>query len=488
MPTSIRNYITVAIFFIACHNSSSLFASHIAGGGFTYRYLGDTVVSGQTLQKYRVSLELYQDCVTGVPEAIAQDNPAFFTLYEVGGSTPKQVDTNIYYSPTSGSATVTQGSVSSPCGIVPTEALPALCLLKKTFSKIYYLAEHANGYVVVSQRCCRNAGIENIMNPGDNGSTYYCTIPPKSTAPNNNSAQFNLYPPQLICKNISMVFDHSATDTDGDSLTYELCAPLSGADGADIKPKVATPPPYNHLTYSSPYTYANPMNGDEQLKIDARTGKMTVTPNQIGLYLIGVQCNEWRGGVIINTTRREYQWMVVDCHSFQNNYKPDAGVNRTVLVGDTISFNATGSSRYYWVPGDFLSNAHIGNPIGTFTNAGEYTYTLFGVSDPGCNGKDTIKITVLDHSDFAVPNAFTPNNDGRNDLLIPMPIDNSLLKSFRVFNRWGNLIYQTNTPGAGWDGTYKGATQDMGVYSWAIEYTDNKGTPRTKGGTVMLLR
>jgi hypothetical protein len=256
MPTSLRNYISVVMIFIVCHSSTSLFASHIVGGGFTYSYLGDTVVSGQTLQKYRVSLELYQDCVTGVPEAIAQDNPAFFTLYEVGGSTPKQVDTNIYYSPTTGSVTVTQGSVSSPCGIVPTEALPALCLLKKTFSKIYYLAEHANGYVVVSQRCCRNAGIENIMNPGDNGSTYYCTIPPKSTAPNNNSAQFNLYPPQLICKNTSMVFDHSATDTDGDSLTYELCAPLRGANGADIKPKVATPPPYNHMTYTSPYTFA----------------------------------------------------------------------------------------------------------------------------------------------------------------------------------------------------------------------------------------
>ncbi len=490
MDASISKYPRIFMLLIAIAYFPAAFGSHIVGGGFTYQYLGDTIISGGTFQKYRVTLELYQDCVTGVPEAIEQDNPAFFTVYETGKTAYFQVDTNIFYNATPGSGgsiTIPSGDVSSPCGYVSLNNLTALCLMRKKFVKDYLLPENSTGYVVAYQRCCRNSSIVNVTNPGDNGITFFCNIPPATTL-KNTSAVFTYFPPQAICNNISMVFDHAATDADGDSLSYELCGAYNGATDADIKPMIASPPPYDEVAYYPPYTHSGPMSATVALQVDPATGKLSVTPGKVGRYLIGVLCNEWRGGVIINTTRREFQWVVTDCSNFVNNFNPDAGPDRIVMVGASVQFGVTGADRYMWIPGDFLSNPYTSDPVGVFTETGEFTYTVYSETTTGCNGKDTVKITVLDHADFAVPTAFTPNGDGRNDVLTPVPVGNSTLKSFRVFNRWGNLISNITIPGSGWDGTLKGTRQDPGVYSWSVEYVDNTGVTRIKSGNTALLR
>ncbi len=486
MRSSIRLPVGILLLFFACFGPSAAFASHIVGGEFTYRYLGDTLIAGVTKQKYEVTLELYQDCVTGVPDAIVQDNPAFFTVYETGSNTFIRYDTNIFFDPASSVSIGTADTLSTPCGsIVPTN-LPPLCLQKKRFNKTYYLNPNSTGYIVVYQRCCRNASILNVFDPGKQGLTLYCTIPPMAV--HNNSATFNDYPPQVICLNQPAVFDHAATDADGDSLTYELCAAYQGTDGLDIKPKKATAPPYGSVPYFQHYSYTNPVPGDVPLLIDTITGKLTIIPNKIGRYLIGVLCNEWRSGVLINTTRREFEWVVIDCGGLVDAFKPYAGKNQTILVGEKIQFKATGAHSYRWHPTDFLNNSYIGDPIGTFTQQGTFTYVLFGVTNIGCNGTDTVTITVLEHSDYTAPNAFTPNGDGINDRLLPIAIGNSTLKAFRVYNRWGNMIHQDYAGSPGWNGTYNGKDQDPGVYAWAIEYIDNFGTTRVKGGTTILLR
>ncbi len=484
MRTSIK-----LILLFACMGCGPAFASHIVGGGFTYRYMGDTTIMGQPRQIYRVTLDIYQDCLTGVPDAIAQDNPAFFTVYEVGTTTPFSVDTNVYYDATPGSGgaiSIPPAEIATPCGTVPADVVGAHCLLRKRFVRTYYLPASSVGYIVVNQRCCRNSSIVNVLNPGDEGITFYCTIPASTI--HNSSAAFTEYPPATICLNQYTTFNQAAIDADGDSLTYELTTAYAGASGLDIKPKVSDPPPYTPMGYFPPYTAQAPMVGYPAMHLNVITGELTITPNKIGRYLVAVLCKEWRGGVVINEIRREFQCIVTDCGALANTLNVKAGINQTVLVGEKIQFHGTGGARYLWLPADFLSNPYIEDPVGYFTKPGVYTYVLSAASDDGCNGTDTITITVLEHSDFTVPTAFTPNGDGNNDVLMPMAVHSSTLKSFRVYNRWGNLMYESNTTAPGWDGTYKGNKQDMGTYMWAVTYSDNAGTERTKGGSTLLLR
>ncbi|GAA4461717.1 hypothetical protein GCM10023093_06870 [Nemorincola caseinilytica] len=283
-------------------------ASHIVGGDFTYRFMGDTMISGTWHKKYKVTLYIYQDCVTGVPDAIQQDNPAFFTVYENGGGLFR-VDTNITYdpNPSSGGSITVPANFSNDC----VKNVPQLCLLRKRFEKIYYLPQSTRGYVVVYQRCCRNSSIVNLIDPGDRGATYFCVIPPAMV--NNSSAVFKNYPPQIICQNNPLYYDHSATDEDGDSLSYEFCPAEEGASGPDIKPKIASPPPFDTVAYFPPFTYKNAMPGYPYIQIDPRSGIISGTPNRVGRYLVTVCCTEWRHGVIVNVIKREFQFVVTDC-------------------------------------------------------------------------------------------------------------------------------------------------------------------------------
>ncbi|MBO9659591.1 MAG: gliding motility-associated C-terminal domain-containing protein, partial [Chitinophagaceae bacterium] len=89
--------------------------------------------------------------------------------------------------------------------------------------------------------------------------------------------------------------------------------------------------------------------------------------------------------------------------------------------------------------------------------------------------------------DFFIPNAFTPNNDGKNDTFKPY---GSSIKSIemRVFNQWGELVYQTTDVNKGWDGMFKGKAQPVGVYPYGIKVTFLDNTTVTKRGTVNLVR
>src|SRR6185312_16949284 len=90
-----------------------------------------------------------------------------------------RLDTNVY----SSSAVTVPANFSNAC----VSNIPPICTIKKTFVKTYYLPPNLNGYVIAWQRCCRNAAIVNIEDPGNNGCTYYCVIPPITKATNNNS-------------------------------------------------------------------------------------------------------------------------------------------------------------------------------------------------------------------------------------------------------------------------------------------------------------
>jgi gliding motility-associated-like protein len=106
----------------------------------------------------------------------------------------------------------------------------------------------------------------------------------------------------------------------------------------------------------------------------------------------------------------------------------------------------------------------------------------------GCVGSDTVFVKVYDGPAYYVPNAFSPNGDGLNDVFRPVPVGMTTTEFFRVFNRFGDIIFETNKWLRGWDGTYLGRTQPTGTYVWVVKGKDRNGKTVEAKGTVVLIR
>jgi len=449
-------------------------ASHIIGGEITYK-----LISG-TADSYQVILTIYEDCLNGQPEAIAQDSPAWIDIFDGTGKwivadTGDDGCCGVQFT----SVVSLPSFASNPCGFVA----PPNCILQKTFIKDYKLPANATGYTVAYQRCCVNSGIVNIATPGNDGITIAGSIPAAPVT--NNSAVFKNAPQQMFCINNPIFYDNSATDADGDSLSYTLSAALLGASQNNIKPPPG-PPPYDSIPYISPYSSQNPMDASPTLQIDPVTGLITGTPNKPGRYVVAISCHEWRNGIMINTVSREYQFVTINCT--ENAYTALAWTDTSIMAGDSLQFNAYDGTAYTWTPATYLSDPNIANPVGYFPVPGVFTYMMHADNNLGCNGDATVKVYVLDHAEFNVPNAFTPNGDNKNDVLTPIPMKNCTLKEFKIFNRKGNLVFSTNTQGDGWDGTYHGKPQDTDTFYWELLYLDNNSVSRKMKGSTILIR
>ena len=166
----------------------------------------------------------------------------------------------------------------------------------------------------------------------------------------------------------------------------------------------------------------------------------------------------------------------------------DAGPRDTSVVkGQPLFLNATGGSTYLWSPATWLNNPTIHNPVSLPQNDIQYFVTV--TTAEGCVGRDSILVHLFDMTeDIYVPNAFTPNNDGTNDVLRPILIGMKELTYFRVYNRWGELMFATSEKGKGWDGRYKGKPQDPAAFVWEAEAVTYKGVIRKKKGSAVLVR
>jgi gliding motility-associated-like protein len=98
-----------------------------------------------------------------------------------------------------------------------------------------------------------------------------------------------------------------------------------------------------------------------------------------------------------------------------------------------------------------------------------------------------VHIKVVDRSYFAIPNAFTPNGDGHNDVLHVRAIGYITLTDFKIYNQWGQLMFETHRLNDGWDGTLEGTLQNTGIFVWVAEGTDIKGNLVKDKGTFVLL-
>lgn len=168
-----------------------------------------------------------------------------------------------------------------------------------------------------------------------------------------------------------------------------------------------------------------------------------------------------------------------------------AGADQDVYSGQTVSLNPTISlstidlADVQWSPSTFLDFDNIKDPKASPTETTEYVVTVTDRS--GCVMKDSLKLILLPDL-LLIPTAFSPNKDGLNDIF--RPLNKNLTKiAFQIFDRWGEKVYETNELGEGWDGTFKGVRQDMGVYVWRIEYQLQDGSKSfSASGNVTLVK
>jgi gliding motility-associated-like protein len=147
----------------------------------------------------------------------------------------------------------------------------------------------------------------------------------------------------------------------------------------------------------------------------------------------------------------------------------------TISVGSLRTFDS-----YLWSSGQSTSTIPILNPG---------LYTLQVTDSNGCMGTDSISITDSTCPQYVyLPNAFTPNGDGKNDIFRPVFAGAASTFRFAVYDRWGRAVFVTTTPGAGWDGTTGGRPQPAGTYVWECVYQLYQEQEHMQRGTVMLIR
>ncbi len=345
-------------------------ASHIVGGEIYYDCLGG--------DNYQVTIKIYRDCNSST----GYDDNLPLTVFDGNG---------VIYSehtiPFPGSQ-VLPVIFNNPCVTIP----PGICVEEAIYQTVINLPPSANGYTLSYQKCCRTDIALNLTDPGNQGITLTVDIPPSGTAICNSSPRFNNYPPLLLCADQELVFDHSATDPDGDSLAYELCDPLQGGGPAFLPPNCpgcaspipASPPPYAPIIWQSGINSSIPFGGAAPVSINPISGLLLATPVQPGNFAFAVCVKEYRNGVLIGTSVRDFICQVMDCEvQLESIIVPQANMSTFVSYcqGMTITFenNSYGGTDYSWdfgVPGTSSDVSSATTPTYTFPGPGTYDVTL----------------------------------------------------------------------------------------------------------------
>ncbi len=379
-----RYFCALLVFSLMAFGAREARAAHLIGGELNYRCINDSV--------YEITLVIYRDCAGSGADF---DNPSYLFVYDAAGTYLRLLTL------TSPSITLLPVTSDNPCLTIP----PGICVERGIYTGTFTLPPIPGGYQIVYQRCCRNGTIDNLLSPGATGSSYVETIPPPSDAPCNSSPVFNNFPPIVLCAGEPLVFDHSATDLDGDSLVYSLCAPFSGASSFCPFPAgpfttggcPSTPgsPPYPPVSYAAGFSAGFPVSSSPPLSIDPVTGQLTGTPSTPGQYVVGVCVEEYRDGVLLNNHARDFQFNVASCEPLVSAAIPSFILN---CEDRTVSWEnfSTGASSWFWdfgVPGisGDTSDAFLPPPF-TYPDTGTYTVTL--IANPGFLCADTATATV----------------------------------------------------------------------------------------------
>ena len=158
----------------------------------------------------------------------------------------------------------------------------------------------------------------------------------------------------------------------------------------------------------------------------------------------------------------------------------------TLYPGDTYQINpATNCTSFLWFPPAGLSSAYVANPLANPDI--DTRYIVYAATEWGCRTQDSLNIYVDPNTLITLPNAFTPGNGPNNEFKI---LKNGIAKLdyFRIWDRWGVLVFETNDIDKGWDGTYKGTPQPMGVFVYQVAAVTSAGVKFVKQGNLTLIR
>lgn len=361
-------------------------ASHIIGGQVYYTFKGQT----GNYVTYTISLKLYRICdkgprIANMPETIwlvafDKANNSFVNKYSI-----KRNDFQ--------TKTATQ---IDPCIVNP----PTICYEMGLFETDITLPVNAAGYTIAFQSCCRDQFMMNIVAeplPGNGpdlgtGATYYVDIPGTNlNAVHNSSPTFNKDEATLVCAGKKFTYDFSASDSDNDQLTYEFCDAYKGGETTDQSgiPPAAVNPPYDFVSYISPYSGSGPLGPD--VKIDPKTGVISGIAPPAGKYVVTVCVNEYRNGVKIGTLRKDFHINVTTCVKQVTAAMPEKYADCTSLTV-TLLNNSTLGKPYTWDFGDnsphYTTNS--ADPIKhTYAQPGTYTVKLWVDKNSNCGDSAT---------------------------------------------------------------------------------------------------
>jgi gliding motility-associated-like protein len=395
--------------------SSQTFAMHVKGGYIQYIYNGAGATSGTS--SYTITVTVFFSCTAAGPRA-----SVYLGIFNA--STDALVASQDISTTTS--ATVTK-TTYSPCMSDP----PTICYEIYTYVYTVDLADISAGYVLAIQDAYRTDGIINISNSGSDGITINATIPGTISGIDyhaNSSPSFIFKDTAIICYDGSFTYPFSATDPDGDSLSYAFGDGLNvSSASANTSGSVPASPPYTSLTYLTGYSGALPLGSG--VTINAVTGLISGTaPATTGEYVVAVYVSEWRRGVKINTTKKELQVYVYSCSlaaATLNTSYVNCGNYTFTFENETTASNIT---SYYWTFGNGATSTSA-DPTYTYPDTGTYKLTLTVSNSSGCTDTTSSLVKVYP--------GFTPNfTYTGNCYLSPFQFTDATVAKYGSVNSW----------------------------------------------------
>ncbi|MEI7965751.1 MAG: PKD domain-containing protein [Chitinophagaceae bacterium] len=437
-----------------------------------------------------------------------------------------QSPTHVFATAGSYNVTLTVGNSKGCSGTIQHEVLitdqPALSLNNDTLicnlDTLQLNAVGTGSFLWTPNYMISNTGIPNPLVSPDVNTTYVVTLTDPYGCVGKDSVKVSVVsfvtlvtpPDSSICRT-----DPGVLRIVSDGLYY-LWSPAATLNDPTIKNPIATP-----LTTTTYHVIANigkcVSQGDVTLKVvpypsaNAGPDKQICYGNSVQLNATGGTLYSWNPIAFLNnshianpvavnpTANVRYIVTVRDtlgCPKGVNDTVlvnvsriiADAGPRDTsVVLGQPLQLHAGGSINYLWTPSIWLSDPNISDPIALPLDNIEYVVKVSNAI--GCFANDSIRVKLYKlKADIYVPSGFSPNGDGDNDIFRPILIGMRSLDLFKVYNRWGQMLYSGTDQGAGWDGKLGGKGQDAASYVWYAEGTDYKGTKIKKKGYVVLIR